>query len=152
MSRSDKKKAELSASLCRRVIRESSKDLAAYDIDEWKKACKSFAPIKYSEFTRTSWLKANRYRLTAAREIVDFMDAWMNKLRQNPKFEAFTVNAMRDCLIAGIRVVMRRKSDKKGILNSVKLAGFRTLIKWADNRRELELGPYEGAKQIPGSE
>jgi hypothetical protein len=122
-----------------------------YDIDEWKKACKSFAPIKYSDYTRKTWLKANAYRLASAREIVDFMDGWMKNLRQNPKFDGYTVNAIRDCLIAGVRVIMKKQSNQKGILNSVKLSGFRTLIKWADNRGELELGPYKGARKVPSS-
>jgi hypothetical protein len=146
-----KKKAALSPALCRQVIREYSKDLEVYDIDEWKRACKSFAPIKYSDFTRKSWLKKNAYRLPSAREIVDFMDAWTCNLRLRKRFDKYTVSAIRDCLIRGIRAVMMKKSDEKGILNIVKLAGFRTLIKWADNRTELEIGPYNGAEKIPSS-
>lgn len=147
-----RKKTVLSAALCRRVIKESSKDLDVYDIDEWKKACKSFAPIKYSDYTRKTWLKANAFRLTAAREIVDFMDGWMMNLRQRLKFDDFTVIAIQDCLIEGIRLAMKEQSNQKGILNSVKLSGFRTLIKWADNRGELELGPYKGAEKLPSSD
>ena len=143
------KKAVLSPALCRRVIQDASKDLEVYDVSKWKSACKSFAPIKYSDWTRKSWLKANNFRLDSAREIVDFMDAWMSNLRAKKKFDNYTVSAIRDCLIRGIRVVMRKQNDEMGILNSVKLAGFRTLIKWADNRDELEKGPYNGAEGIP---
>ena len=143
------KRAVLPPALCKRVAEESSRDLEVYDVSRWKSACKSFAPIKYSDYTRKSWLKANAFRINSAREIVDFMDAWMSTLRSKKKFDRYTVSAIQDCLIRGIRVVMKKQSDEKGILNSVKLAGFRTLIKWTDNRDELEKGPYNGAERLP---
>jgi hypothetical protein len=47
---------------------------------------------------------------------------------------------------------MQNNRDERGILNSVKLSGFRTLMKWADNPSELNKGPYKGCKSLPKKE
>jgi hypothetical protein len=143
------KKDILSTSLCHEIIERISRDLEVYDIASWKEACRSFAPVKYSDYTRKKWFKENRFRLAAAREIVDFIDSWLKNLRKEPELEAFAVSALRNCLITGIRDVQRKTNEKKGILNGFKLSGFKTLIKWADNRKELEIGPFSGAEEVP---
>ncbi|NHJ12139.1 MAG: hypothetical protein EAX95_00600 [Candidatus Thorarchaeota archaeon] len=144
-----RKKDILSTSLCREIIERISRNLEVYDVASWKEACRSFAPVKYSEYTRKKWFKENGFRLAAAREIVDFIDSWLESLRKEPELETYAVSALRDCLITGIRDVQRKTNEKKGILNGVKLSGFKTLIKWADNRKELEIGPFSGAEEVP---
>ena len=144
-----RKKAVLSIAQCRKILGQVTKDLEVYGLASWKEACRSFAPIKYSEDTRKKWFRENLYRLTAAREIVDFIDSWVKYLRSKPELDNCTVSSLRKCLINGIRDAQQRTNDKHGILNSVKLSGFRTLIKWADNKKELELGPYTGAEEVP---
>lgn len=144
-----KKKSRLSKRLVKIVLEAVSKDLQVYDIHEWKQACKSFAPISYAVSTRKQWLKNNRYRLEAAREIVGFVDSWVTHFRNREDFEGYTVAAMKDEVILVIRKAQQKIKLEKGILNSVKLNGFKTLIKWEDYPEELENGPYEGSDSIP---
>lgn len=144
-----KKKSKLGRSIAKLVDESVSKDLSAYDICKWKKACKSFAPITYTNYTRKQWLKENRYRLEAAREIIDFIDRWMNHFRNRKKFQNYSVAAIKERMILVIRKAQQKIKNEKGILNSVKLNGFKTLVKWADNPIELKKGPYGGSETIP---
>ena len=99
--------------------------------------------------TRKQWLKNNWYRIEAAREIVGFVDSWVTHFRNREDFKGYTVAAMKDEVILVIRKAQQRIKLEKGILNSVKLNGFKTLIKWEDYPEELENGPYEGSDSIP---
>ncbi len=144
-----KKKLKLSRKLSK-IVRESvSEDLEIYDMHKWKLACKGFGPIHYVKSTRKLWLEKNRYRIEGAREIVDFMGKWVTHFRNSEKFESYTVATMRQEVILVIRKAHQRIKNEKGILNSVKLNGFKTLVKWADNPKELERGPYKGRKTLP---
>lgn len=89
------------------------------------------------------------YRLESAREIVDFVDRWTNHFRNNEVFEIYTVASIRERVILVIRRAQQKIKSEKGILNSVKLNGFKTLVKWAENPIELEKGPYRGSDNIP---
>ncbi len=116
---------------------------------KWKEACKSFAPISYSENTRKQWFKKNQYRIDAAREIIEFVDSWVLHFRNRDDFEIYVVAAVREEVIASIRKAQQSIRSEKGILNDVKLSGFKTLVKWSDNPRELEKGPYKGSDVRP---
>ena len=121
--------------------------LKAYDLSEWQKACMSFAPIKYSEHTRKQWLRENRFRLQSAREIVEFVEGLVEELREKRTFRRYTVTALREYVIGIVRQAQEAQDIEIGRLNVVKHAGFKTLVRWADNREELEEGPYRGAKK-----
>ena len=77
------------------------------------------------------------------------LDRWMTHFRNLDKFENYIVAAIKQEIILVIRKAHQRIKDEKGILNSVKLNGFKTLIKWADNPIELRKGPYKGRKTLP---
>ena len=87
--------------------------------------------------------------MDAAREIVGFIDSWIENLRKNSDFENYTSSAIKDGIILVIRKQQERRRMELGKVNAVKLAGFKTLIKWADDQTELERGPYRGAAKIP---
>jgi hypothetical protein len=59
------------------------------------------------------------------------------------------VASIREEVILVVRKSQQKIKTEKGILNSVKLNGFKTLIKWTDNPKELEKGPYKGRKTMP---
>ncbi len=143
------KKSKLSRKLSRIIKETVSEDLETYDMHKWKLACKGFGPIHYVSSTRKMWLEKNRYRIEGAREIVDFMDRWVTHFREMEKFENYTVAAIQQEVILVIRKGHQKIKSEKGILNSVKLNGFKTLIKWADNPKELNRGPYKGRKTLP---
>ncbi len=144
-----KKKSELSRKLSKTLHDAVSEDLEVYDIHEWKKACRSFAPISYAVHTRKQWLKTNRYRIEAAREIVEFVDSWVTHFRNREDFKGYTVAALQEEVIQVIRKAQQKIASEKGVLNSVKLNGFKSLIRWADNPKQLENGPYGGSDTIP---
>ena len=143
------KKSEISRHHSRIIRDLLSSELMTYDISKWKLACRGFGPIHYVRSTRKMWLEKNQYRLEGAREIVEFVDRWVNHFRDNGRFDAYTVTLLRQEVIRVIRRAMVNIRDEKGILNSVKLSGFRTLMKWADNPSELNKGPYKGRKSLP---
>jgi hypothetical protein len=143
------KKSKLSRLLAKSVREIVSEDLEHYDMYRWKLACKGFGPIHYVSSTRKMWLEKNRYRIEGAREIVDFVGKWATYFRNSEKFENYTVAAMRQEIILVVRKAQQKIKNEKGILNSVKLNGFKTLLKWADNPRELKKGPYKGRKTLP---
>ena len=116
---------------------------------KWKLACKGFAPIHYVSSTRKLWLEKNRYRIEAAREIVDFVGKWVTYFRKRMNYENYTVATLRQEVILVIRKAQQKIRNEKGILNSVKLNGFKTLVKWADDPKELEKGPYKGSETLP---
>ena len=143
------KKSEISRHHSR-VIRDLlSSELMTYDLSEWKLSCRGFGPIHYKSSTRKMWLERNQYRLAGAREIVEFVGRWVTHFRNNGRFDDYTVVLLRQEVIRVIRHAMQNISDEIGILNSVKLSGFKTLIKWADNPSELNKGPYKGRKTLP---
>ena len=126
-----------------------SPDLQVYEFKEWQKACKAFGPVHYNKETRKEWFDKNKSGLDAAREIVEFIDSWTENLRKNCDFVIYTSSAIKDGIILVIRKQQERRGMELGKVNAVKLAGFKTLIKWADNPTELEHGPYRGASTIP---
>ena len=128
------KKAKLSRNLSKIVREAVSKDLETYNMHTWKQACKGFGPIHYVSSTRRMWLEKNRYRIQGAREIVDFVDKWVTHFRNREKFEGYTVAAVRQEVIIVIRKAQQKIRNEMGILNSVKLNGFKTLIKWEIGR------------------
>lgn len=142
-------KSKLSRKLSKILHDAVSEDLEIYDLHEWKKACRSFAPISYAVHTRKQWLKTNRYRIVAAREIIEFVDSWVTHFRNREDFEEYTMAALQHEVIQVIRRAQQKTTSEKGILNSVKLSGFKSLIRWADNPKELEKGPYKGSDIIP---
>lgn len=144
-----KKKSKLSRNLSKIVREAVSMDLETYDMHMWKQACKGFGPIHYVSSTRRMWLEKNRYRIEGAREIVDFVDKWVTHFRNSKKFENYNVAAVRQEVIIVIRKAQQKIRNEMGILNSVKLNGFKTLVKWEDNPKELKKGPYKGRKTLP---
>ncbi|MHA1481026.1 MAG: hypothetical protein ACTSQZ_06355 [Candidatus Thorarchaeota archaeon] len=149
MTKREKKKDKLGEDEYNIIWNKISPDLEVYDLDDWQKACVSFAPIHYETQTRKSWFASNKYRLAAAREIVDFIDSWVKNLRNVERFDTFTMAAIKDGLIDAVRQAQEAKDIQLGRLNGVKLSGFKSLLKWADSKSELENGPYEGATVIP---
>ncbi len=145
----EKLKKKLNAPDSEKLKNLISPDLQVYDFKEWQNACKAFGPVHYNTETRLEWFEKNKSRLDAAREILDFIDSWTEKLGKDGDFSEYTSSAIRDSIVQVIRNQQERRRMKLGKLNSVKLAGFRTLIKWADNQTELERGPYRGAIKIP---
>lgn len=143
------KKSKLGRNHSKFVRETISKELSIYDMHKWKLACKGFGPIHYVSKTRKQWLKENQYRIEGAREIVEFVDKWVGHFRGLEKYEIYTVAALKQEVILVIRKTMQRVKNEKGILNSVKLNGFKTLIKWADNPKELRKGPYRGCETLP---
>jgi len=143
------KKSKLSRRLSKIVHDAVSEELGIYDMHKWKLACKGFGPIHYVSSTRKMWLEKNRYRIEGAREIVDFVSNWVTHFRNMDKFENYTVAAMRQEVILVIRKAQLKIKNEKGILNSVKLNGFKTLVKWADSPKELRKGPYKGRASLP---
>ncbi|MFW9807557.1 MAG: hypothetical protein ACFFFK_12585 [Candidatus Thorarchaeota archaeon] len=133
-----------------KLVRETiSEELCTYDMHKWKIACKGFGPIHYVTKTRKQWLKENQYRVDGAREIVSFVGKWIGYFRELEKFDNYTVAALKQEVILVIRKAMQKIKNEKGILNSVKLNGFKTLIKWTDNPKELRKGPYRGRETLP---
>ena len=143
------KKSKLSRGLSKIVREAVSEELETYDMHRWKMSCKGFAPVHYVSSTRRQWLEKNHYRIEGAREIVDFLDKWVTHFRNLDKFQKYTVAAVRHEVILVIRKAQMQIKNEKGILNGVKLSGFKTLVKWADNPKELKKGPYKGRKTIP---
>jgi hypothetical protein len=47
-------------------------------------------------------------------------------------------------LIDVVRKVQKKQGMKLGLLNVVKLAGFKTLVKWADNHIEIKKAGKKG--------
>lgn len=149
MTKREKKKGKLGEDEYDIIWKNVRTDLEVYDLDVWQKACVSFAPIHYETQTRKSWFASNKHRLAGAREIVDFIDSWMKNLRNDERFDSFTMAAIKEGLIAAVRQAQEAKDIQLGRLNAVKLSGFKTFLKWADSKSELENGPYEGATIIP---
>ncbi|MFW9786841.1 MAG: hypothetical protein ACFFE2_15420 [Candidatus Thorarchaeota archaeon] len=143
------KRPKLSRRLTKLVRETVSEDLKIYDMRKWKESCKGFGPIHYVRNTRRMWLEKNQCRIEGAREIVEFVDKWVTHFRETEDFEKYTVASVRQEIIHLIRKEMQKIKAEKGILNSVKLNGFRTLIKWADNPKELKKGPYKGRATLP---
>lgn len=143
------KKTKLGRRLSKVVRDTVSEDLEHYDMRKWKLACRGFGPIHYVSSTRRMWLEKNRYRIEGAREIVGFLKKWMNHFRSLKDFENYTVATIQQEIILVVRKAQQKIKNEKGILNSVKLNGFKTLIKWADNPKELKKGPYKGRKTLP---
>ncbi len=81
--------------------------------------------------------------------MVDFVDKWTAHFRYNDEFEKYTVASIRQEVILVVRKFQQKTKNEKGILNSVKLNGFKTLIRWTDNPKELEKGPYRCRKTVP---
>lgn len=142
-----KKQHKVASGRHKTILKKIASGLKAYDLSEWKRACTSFAPIKYSEHTRKQWLRENKFRLGSAREIVEFVESWVENLRRKRTFGKYTVTALREFVIGIVRQAQEAQGIEIGRLNVVKHAGFKTLVKWADNRGELEEGPYHGAEK-----
>jgi hypothetical protein len=123
-------------------------DLRIYDMHKWKYACKGFGPIHYETSTRKQWLKKNRYRIEGAREMVDFVGKWVTHFRNMEEFENYTVASIGQEVILVVRKAHQKIKGEIGILNSVKLNGFKTLIKWANDPKELNKGPYKGREAL----
>jgi len=145
----EKKKGHFDVNHLSKINKMISPDLEVYDLEDWQKACKAFGPIHYATETRMGYFASNKFRLDAAREIVEFVESWTENLRQRDTFENYTLFAIRAAIIEVVRTAQEKKGMELGKLNAVKLAGFRTFVKWADNKSELKAGPYEGAVKIP---
>jgi len=127
-------RGRLSKSGIRKIAKRIESALKSVRLKEWQKACKGFAPIHYKAQTRKQWLASNIFRLDAAREIVGFVDSWTTKLKQEDSFKPCSITAIRNIIILAVRSRQEKLGMDLGKLNPVKLGGFRTLIKWADNR------------------
>jgi hypothetical protein len=128
----EKLKQDLTRAQLRFIQREITQDIQGLDLVSWQTACRAFAPIHSDKFTRKEWFENNRYRLGAAREIVDFVDRWAKELRQSTRLETVSMGAIRRGIIDAVRAEQETHDMRLGKLNVVKLSGFRTLIKWAD--------------------
>jgi len=147
-----KKEGKLSDSHFKEITELIQVDLEVYDLLVWQKACKSFGPIHYDSETRKQWFQNNQFRLEAAREITEFVESWIKGLREKKQFNEYTIETIRTGIIQAVRMQQKEAGAELGLLNPVKLNGFKTLIKWADDKNLLEEGPYNGAKEIPAGE
>ncbi|MDF1537693.1 MAG: hypothetical protein P1Q69_02180 [Candidatus Thorarchaeota archaeon] len=145
----EKKKGQFEEKHLGKISKLIGPDLEVYDLEQWQRACKAFGPIHYATETRMGYFASNKFRLDAAREMVEFVESWTENLRQKDAFEVYTLSAIRAAIIDVVRAAQEKKGMELGKLNAVKLAGFRTLTKWADNASELKEGPYKGAMKIP---
>ncbi len=146
---SERKRDELDKSQKRIVSSQIAPALKICDLIEWQRACSAFAPPHYAKVTRKMWFADNQKRLPAAREIVEFIDGWTQTFREMIEFENVTKDAIRGGVIEAIRNEQEKQTSTKGRVNVVKLSGFRTLIKWAENPDRLNEGPYGGKDHLP---
>jgi len=143
-----KKKSKIDSGHIDEVREDLIRDIAVYDLKEWSKACKSFAPIHYDKMTRKQYVKSNESRVSVGREIADFINTWEQNLRKREEWQQYKVASIRNLLVDCVRTAQREQGLDFGLLNTVKLSGFKTLMKWVDNPSELEKGPYWGAKKL----
>ncbi|MGY5853290.1 MAG: hypothetical protein RTU92_06980 [Candidatus Thorarchaeota archaeon] len=128
----EKLKQDLTRAQLRFIQREVAPEIQGLDLVSWQTACRAFAPIHSDQFTRKEWFENNRFRLGAAREVVDFVDRWAKELRKSARLETVSMGAIRIGIIEAVRAEQETQDMRLGKLNVVKLSGFRTLIKWAD--------------------
>lgn len=138
-----KKRAALTKKQRDALLEEVTQDLEVYDLVEWQKACRGFGPVHLEQQTRKEWFESCKRRLPAGREIVEFIESWKTKYQKDEKFSDVKVSAIVKGLIDAVRKLQKKKGMQLGLLNVVKLAGFRTLVKWADDPSEI------GKKRAP---
>lgn len=134
----------------RNVLRDTiADDLSGQDLSAWQKACKSFGPFNYDETTRKKWFEKNKDRVSTGKKIIRFMDKWAKDLRKQESLENASMTVIRNELIEAIREEQKKQGITTNILNSFKIATFRTLISWAEDPSKLEEGPYGGSEELP---
>jgi hypothetical protein len=138
-----KKKTKLTKKLQTIIFEEVTPDLEVYDLFEWQKACRGFGPVHLEQQTRKEWFVSCKRRLPAAREIVEFIRSWKKNYQKDEKFIDVRVSAIVKGLIEAVRKLQKKKGMNLGLLNVVKLAGFRTLVRWADDPSQI------GKKRTP---
>jgi hypothetical protein len=138
-----KKKDKLTKKQHGALLEEVTQDLEVYDLVEWQKACRGFGPVHLEQQTRKEWFDSSKRRLPAAKEIVGFIESWKSKYKNDERFNGVQVSAIVKGLIEAVRKSQKKKGMQLGLLNVVKLAGFRTLVKWADDPSEI------GKKRAP---
>jgi len=122
-------------------------NLDDYDLEKWQEASQSFGPLNYNRTTRKMWYEKNEDKLEAAREIVDFVEGWTDKLRADETLEQLRKGAIRESVVDVVRNAQEEMGISKNRLNVVKSAAFKTLVKFAEQPGRLEEGPYEGKKK-----
>jgi hypothetical protein len=132
--------------LIRSRVRE---ELGTKDLKPWQEACKSFAPFNYRMTTRKEWFQTNEHKVATARKIIKFVDKMAKSLRKHTDLQKVKMSGIREEVINGIREVQRKQGIDKNLLNSVKVASFRTLVLWADESDRLDEGLYEGRETLP---
>ena len=138
-----KKRAKLTRKQNEIIVEEVTPDLEVYDLFEWQKACRGFGPVHLEQQTRKEWFESSKRRMSAAREMVEFIASWKTKYQNDERFSDARASAIVKGLIVAVRKVQKKKGMQLGLLNTVKLAGFRTLVKWADDPSEI------GKKRTP---
>ncbi|TFG11919.1 hypothetical protein EU537_11050 [Candidatus Thorarchaeota archaeon] len=124
-------------------------DLKKRDLEQWQEASKSFRPLSYKRETRKSWFEQNKSKLDTAREIVDFVYGWNEKLKKDEKLNSLSKTVIRNVMVDVVRSMQEDVGIEHYRLNTVKAATFKTLVNFADNPSTLEEGPYEGKKKLP---
>ena len=132
-----KKSTNLSKKQHKIILEEITLDLDVYDLVEWQKACRGFGPVHLDHQSRKEWFESSKWRVPAAKEIVDFIESWKIKFQKDENFSNTLASAIVKGLIDAVRNMQKKKGMQLGLLNVVKLAGFKTLIRWADNPSEI---------------
>lgn len=141
------KREEVKKSEYKYIKKKIQPELGKLDLKEWQEACKSFGPLSYNRTTRKMWYEKNEGRIPTAREIVDFVEGWTDRLRADETLDPVRKGAIRETVVDIIRDAQGERGIEKNKLNTVKVAAFKTLVKFADQPGRLEDGPYEGVKE-----
>jgi hypothetical protein len=144
-----KKQNKLTGKLRSILLEEVTTDLEVYDLQDWQKACRGFGPVHLEKQTRKEWFQDNKSRIPVTREIVEFIKSWKTKYQGDDRFSEIRVTAIVKELIEVVRKLQKKEGMKLGLLNVVKLAGFRTLVKWADSPSEFKKRIAPRKKQTP---
>lgn len=112
--------------------------LKEVDLTSWQHACKSLAPPKYSNTTREEWFEENKFRVRIGKEIIDFVEETSKSLHQEPQISSMRIADIKSAIVKGIRDAESSQGITSYLLNEVKLAALRTLVRWADSPKRMK--------------
>lgn len=132
------KKKKLSKGQIKYIEEFVTKKLESRSLKSWQQACESLAPPNYDNTTRSAWFEENKYRATAGREIVEFVEEACKALQRTAMLSNVLVSEIRSGIVKGIRKAESAQSITKYLLNDVKLAALRTIVGWIDHPYRLD--------------
>ncbi|TXT56617.1 MAG: hypothetical protein BAJATHORv1_20207 [Candidatus Thorarchaeota archaeon] len=124
-------------------------EIEKLDLEAWQEACKSFGPFSYKETTRKAWFEKNKEKIPTAKKIIRFHDKHKSVMKKDEKLKEFKLKASTNYMIELIREAQEEAGIVSNRINSVKVATFRTLVKFDKDPSKLEEGPYEGKEELP---